>query len=104
MKCSLSARALRQLDEIHRYIAEHDPSAAHTLMERVQSLLLILEDQPYIGHPTRKSNVRVHALVRYPDLLFYRVNTRKNEVEVFKVMHAARRHPGFQESSEQFAR
>jgi plasmid stabilization system protein ParE len=105
MKSILSPRALRELNRIHDYIAQYEPSAAQSFVDRVYSLMDTLEAQPLIGRATNTQRVLGLPLVDYPYLVFYRLNLRRSEIEIVSIRHAARRHPGFREApAEIFAR
>jgi plasmid stabilization system protein ParE len=104
MRCRLTDAAARQLNEIHKYICQHDLAAADAVVERVYSSLESLRLNPDMGRATNVSGLRAYPLVRFPYLVFYRVRPKKDEIWVVSIRHAARRHPGFQESAEQFAR
>jgi len=84
-------RALAHLDEIFAYIARDNPAAARSVVERIQSVVLVLAEQPYIGRTTVSEGVRVLPITPYPYLLFYSVNPASQEVRILRVRHAARR-------------
>lgn len=104
MKCQLTRTAARQLAKIHRYIRQYDPSAADAVVDRIYLSLESPRANPDMGRATNERGVRAYPLVRYPYLIFYRVHPETNEIWVVRILHAARRHSGFQESAEQFAR
>jgi plasmid stabilization system protein ParE len=52
MKVRYSPRALAQLEEIHKYIAEYNPRAAAAVVARIQDLCEKLGEFPGMGAAT----------------------------------------------------
>jgi toxin ParE1/3/4 len=91
MKVRYSRRALAQLDEIHRYITQFNPSAAIQVVARIEELCQMLGEFPGMGHITEQADVRVLPVVRYPYLIFYTVITSDDEVRILRIRHGRRR-------------
>ena len=96
MRVSYSPGALTQLDEIFSFIAGNNSSAASNLIERIESLVLLLGQLPQMGRTTDKPGVRVIGVPGYPSLIFYRILEEKDELWILRVRHTARRPlPGY---------
>ena len=91
MKVRYSPRALAQLEEIHRYIAQHNPRAATAVVARIEELCEKLGEFPGMGAATDQPGVRLVPVVRYPYLIFYALITEINEVRILRIRHGRRR-------------
>jgi plasmid stabilization system protein ParE len=91
MSVRFSARALRQLREIHAYIAKDSPRAASEVIAHIEELCYGLTDFPDMGYRTDHGDTRVLVVTRYPYKIFYRVLKRKadTEVRILLVRHSA---------------
>ena len=83
--------ALRDLSDIHAYIAEHDPAAALVVAQAIRAVAERLTVHPMLGHAGRVKGTRELAISRYPYVIAYRVAREK--VEILAVRHMARRWP-----------
>ena len=79
-------RALAHLDDIARYIADHNPQAAHRVTKRIRERVTQLADQPYLARPGRVPGTRVLFVGRYQYKVVYRVT---DAIEVIAVFHTA---------------
>ena len=91
MKLRWTRPALRDLSDIHAYIAECNPTAALNVARTIRALAERLTILPMLGYPGRVKGTRELALAGYPYVIAYRV-TRK-AVELLAVRHMARRWP-----------
>lgn len=91
MKVRYSQRALAQIEEIHRYIARHNPRAATQVIARIEELCEKLGDFPGMGHRADEGDVRVLPVVRYPYLIFYTIIAADDAVRILRVRHGRRR-------------
>jgi len=91
MKVRYSPRVLAQLEEIHQYIAQHNPRAATAVVARIEELCEKLGEFPGMGAATDQSGVRLVPVVRYPYLIFYAVIAEINEVRILRIRHGRRR-------------
>ena len=91
MKVRYSGRALLQLDEIHRYITQFNPSAAAQVIARIEELCEKLGEFSGMGHKTEQTGVRVLPVVRYPYLIFYKIMPDEDEVRILRIRHGRRR-------------
>ena len=91
MNIRYTETALREIESIFAYVAEHNPIAAAQIVTRVTGLVSRLDEFPYLGHVVDEQDVRIVPLGRYPYLIFYRV--AGDEVAIIHVRHAARLRP-----------
>jgi len=86
-------KALQNLDDEARYIAEDDPTAAKLVVQRIVDAVKLLADNPALGHPGRIHSTRELVV---PDTRYsipYRVRPRLNRIEILRVFHTSRRLP-----------
>jgi len=91
MRVRYSPQTLLQLDEIHSYIARHNPRAAKAVIARIEELCEKLGEFPGIGHGSDHPGVRVLPVVRYPYLIFYTLIAEADEVRILRVRHGRRK-------------
>ena len=91
MKVRYSRRALAQLEQVHSYIFEHNPSAARRVVERIEDLCEKLGEFPGMGHTTDHPDIRVLPVVRYPYLIFYMIVPDEDSVRILRIRHGRRR-------------
>lgn len=84
-------RALTDIEEIHRYIAADNPTAAAELIERILAFVEeTLAAEPMIGRPGRVAGTR--ELLPHPNyILAYRV--KSDQIDILTLRHAARLWP-----------
>jgi addiction module RelE/StbE family toxin len=83
------SRAVDDLERLRAYIAQDDPTAAETEVEKVIRSVGLLADQPALGRPGRIANTRELVVSSY--VVAYRV--KAEAVQVLRVLHAARKWP-----------
>ncbi len=98
-----TAEAYADLAAILAYLDGENPHAAITVLDRLDEVINRLAQFPKSGSVVDDASVRMVPLVRFPYLVFYRIEDNGSELSILSIRHAARRHPGFQESAEQFA-
>lgn len=84
-------KALHNLDEEADYIAQDDPAAARSLVQRIHDAVDLLADNPALGRPGR-----IHGTRELPDTRYvipYRVRPRSDRIEILRVFHTSRRLP-----------
>lgn len=84
----LSPLALDDLEQIVRYVTQHDPQAAERLGNRLLDHAESLREVPQRRGPVR-SRPGVRKLLLWPYLIFYRVNEQSLSVEVLRFWHGA---------------
>jgi toxin ParE1/3/4 len=90
--CKLTARAEEDLIEIWLYVAEDNPKAADAVLAKIEEGFARLALNPEIGpaRPDIAADLRYLVVGRH--LVLYRLLGA--EVEVVRVVHAARHLPG----------
>lgn len=86
-------KALNNLDQEAEYIAGEDPAAARGLVSKIDSLVSLLADNPAMGHPGRLPGTRELVVPGTRYVIPYRVNPRKQRIEILRVFHMARKTP-----------
>ncbi|MBI3244957.1 MAG: type II toxin-antitoxin system RelE/ParE family toxin [Deltaproteobacteria bacterium] len=84
-------RALENLIEEARYIAERDPDAADRTLERIGNAVKTLAQHPAIGRPGRVAGTQELVIAGTPYIIPYRV--RGQQVEILRVFHSSRKWP-----------
>lgn len=92
MRFILLPSAKEDLKEIRQYISKENPSAAKTVSERIKKSLLMLTEQPHIGHVTDDEEVLEWHIPGLPYTLPYRVVN--DEIQILRVFHEAQDRPG----------
>jgi addiction module RelE/StbE family toxin len=82
-------RALRDIERIHDYIAEHDALAARSVVRRIEHSISRLAFLPLSGRPGVVAGTRIVVVPGLPYVAIYRV--REEAVEIITVLHTARR-------------
>jgi toxin ParE1/3/4 len=83
------ARALRDLEAIHEYIAHDDPAAAKRVVQRIEDSIGRLLIIPMSGRPGVAKGTRLLAVPGVPYIVVHRV--RGETVDILAVIHTARR-------------
>ena len=92
MKVVLTEEALRNLQEIQSYLANHYPTVVAKVEERIRAVFTRLEDWPESARSVLdRPGVRKVPLVRYPYIIYYRIVDQT--VEVLYIHHSVRREP-----------
>jgi plasmid stabilization system protein ParE len=89
MGLTFSPPALRQIDEIYKFIARDSPAAAWSVINRIYEVSAHVATNPNTGRATVVPEVRMFVVNPYPYLLYFR--RKRNEVRILRVVHAARR-------------
>jgi toxin ParE1/3/4 len=88
MRIRYTPRALADLNRIHSYIAEHNPSAAARVVGVVERRINALYDHPEIGYRADEVDVRIILAIPYPYRIYYRVAAA--EIEILHIRHTSR--------------
>lgn len=89
MKVVFTDDALRDLDEILRYISEHYPVIYRAFEGRLRAIVTRIGTWPESAQEVeQKPGIRSVPFLRYPYRLFYRILA--DRTEVLHVHHAAR--------------
>jgi toxin ParE1/3/4 len=90
VKLRYTKRALADLDRILSYIAQRSPQGANSVARQVDETVRRVKDFPRSGRTTNRPNIRLCVVEGYPYLIFYRI-TRRSEISVVHIRHAARK-------------
>jgi addiction module RelE/StbE family toxin len=90
MRVRYSPRAVRDIDDIRRYIKKDNPRAAWVVAAFIKRSIALLEEWPYHGRATDKENVRRLVVTNYPYVVYYLV--ADEGVIILHVRHTSR-HP-----------
>jgi plasmid stabilization system protein ParE len=89
MRVRYTPRARGDIAGIADYLVERSPAGARAVEARIRWTVQLLADYPKSGRPLeQRRDVRVMPVVRYPYLIFYRVDA--GEIVVLHIRHGAR--------------
>ena len=78
----------RNLEIIDEYLSQFYPSTAGKFFEKLDKMMLLLKDNPYIG-AVYLPNPKYRKLGIGDYLAFYTVDEGKRLIEVYRVLHGA---------------
>jgi addiction module RelE/StbE family toxin len=90
MKIRLSRDAIRDIDEIHDYIARDNQRAAARVTARIRSAIERLADHPLGGRIGQLPGTREWLVSRLPYLIIYRVDEEPPSLLIARVYHTSR--------------
>ncbi|RAM50976.1 MAG: type II toxin-antitoxin system RelE/ParE family toxin [Hapalosiphonaceae cyanobacterium JJU2] len=85
-------KALRNIEQIHEYIAQDNPRAAISVTLKIQQAVNQLANTPYIGREGRVEGTRELVILQTPYIVIYRV--KGDTVQVIRILHGSRKYPG----------
>jgi plasmid stabilization system protein ParE len=91
-KIIFAPQALEQLEQIVRFIAQHDPAAAERFGNYLVYRAELLADFPELGTSYRK-RTNVRRVLCKPYFIYYRVRRDERVIEIMDYWHSARREP-----------
>lgn len=97
MKIVLLVSAKEDLNEIKQYISRKSPKASKMVAEKVKMSLLLLGEQPYLGHVADDDEVLEWHIPGLPYTMPYRIIN--NEIQILRVFHGTQNKPSKWESS-----
>ncbi|MEW7985458.1 MAG: type II toxin-antitoxin system RelE/ParE family toxin [Candidatus Thiodiazotropha endolucinida] len=86
-------KALKNLDDEAEFIAQDDPQAAQVVVERIRQTVLLLRDNPALGHPGRVPGTHELVIPKTRYIVPYRVRPRLQRIEILRVFHSSRKPP-----------
>jgi plasmid stabilization system protein ParE len=89
MNVVYAPRALRELESIGVYLTERNPHGAANVLGAIKSSIDTLGFFPQIGRLVDDAGHRRVPVVRYPYLIFYRMDG--DELLILHIRHASRR-------------
>jgi plasmid stabilization system protein ParE len=91
-KVTFSKSALRDLEEIVRFIARDDPIRARNLGDKLLDKALSLRLFPH-RHALFPHRDNIRKVPMPPYLIYYRINEAKGRVTILHFWHGARQNP-----------
>jgi toxin ParE1/3/4 len=88
LKCRLGLEAEADLNTISGYVAEANPRAAQTLVEKFDRRFSLLERLPNAGRARPEYGTDIRSLTVHPYVILYRVEP--DAVVVIRIVHGAR--------------
>jgi toxin ParE1/3/4 len=88
MSLRYKARALRDIEAIHNYIAKDDLLAAKRVVARIERSISRLALYPFSGRPGVVVGTRILVVPGLPYMAIYRVHDEM--VDIIAVLHTAR--------------
>lgn len=92
MKIRRLPQAIRDVDDIWLYIAQHDPDAATRLVERLVSSVARLADYPESGPARPEIGAGARSITVGNYIVLYRLG--RESVDIVRVVHSARESSG----------
>lgn len=89
MRLVYKRRALRHIEAIHAYIAQHDPEAAKRVVTRIGHAANRLTVAPLSARASGPPGTRILVVPGLPYVVVHRVN--QDVVEILAIFHTARR-------------
>jgi toxin ParE1/3/4 len=83
--------ALRNVVEIHDFIAADRPAAARETVLRIETAVKQLAEYPLIGRPGRVRGTRELLVLGTPYLIAYRLEA--DAIQILRILHGARQWP-----------
>ena len=91
MKLRWTRVALQDLLHLYEYIAEDNPSAASSMVNRIQEATQRLKKHPQMGRPGRVKGTHELVIVGSPYIVVYILGDSK--IQIVAVIHSAVRWP-----------
>jgi toxin ParE1/3/4 len=89
MNATYAPRAQRDLEAIAEYLGERSPSGAKNVLAAIKSNIELLEAFPEIGRIVDDGGHRRLAVVRFPNVVYYRI--AKSEILILHIRHTSQR-------------
>jgi len=93
MKLVFDDRAIGDLEDIYRWIAQENPEAARAVVDRIVASVELLASFPYMGRPGRDEGTREWVVPRLPYIVIYEVSEKRDEAIIIAVFHGAQDWP-----------
>jgi toxin ParE1/3/4 len=89
MRLQYRTQALADIDAIHQYLEERNPSGARNVLRAIYASIQLIAEHPLSYQRTDDPDIRVHVVQRYRYKIFYSVVG--DTVEIIHVRHTSRR-------------
>lgn len=86
-------RALFNLEKEAEFIAKDDPEAAKHVVQQILNSVLLLADNPSLGHVGRINSTRELVIPKLRYIVPYRVRPSLQQIEILCVFHTSRKLP-----------
>ncbi len=93
MKVKWLRKALENIEQEATYISRENPVAANAVVQRIYDSVILLADNPTLGHPGRVPDTRELVVPGTRYVIPYRVRPRLKQIEILRVFHASRKPP-----------
>jgi addiction module RelE/StbE family toxin len=90
MRVIYSRRSLKDIDHLLAYVSAQAPAVADTMATTIEAKIAICRDQPLMGVATNRRGVYRYAIKKYRLTIFYRVRSKKREMEILRVVRGKR--------------
>jgi plasmid stabilization system protein ParE len=91
MRIRYRAQALRDIDDIYRYLNERSPRGADNVLRAIYAGIHLIAEQPHASQRTDDPDIRVKSMRRYRYRIFYSIVIDENAVEIIHIRHTSRR-------------
>jgi plasmid stabilization system protein ParE len=91
MKIVFLVSAKEDLNEIKQYLAKESPAASKIVAGKIKKALLLLAEQPHLGHASNDDEVLEWHIPGLSYTLPYRIVN--NEIQILRVFHEAQNRP-----------
>ena len=81
------------MSRIAAYISRENPEAANEVVQRIYNSVVLLADNPTLGHPGRIPDTRELVVPDTRYIIPYRVRPRLKQIEILRVFHVSRKPP-----------
>ena len=86
-------KALRNSNDQAEFIAKDDPIAARQVAQHIHNSVLLLADNPGMGHAGRVPGTHELVIPNTRYIIPYRVRPRLQRIEILRVLHTSRKLP-----------
>ena len=93
MKIRWLRKVLENIEHEATNISQENPAAANAVVQRIYDSVVLLADNPSLGHPGRIPGTRELIVPGTQCIIPYRVSLRSNQIEILRVFHTSRKPP-----------
>lgn len=86
-------KASKSLVREATHISKENPEASKRVVKKIRKTVELLADNPALGHVGRLHGTRELVIPNLHYLIPYRINLRKQRVEILHVFHTSRKMP-----------
>ncbi len=84
----LTLQAKKDLEEIHDFISQDNPTIALSFINSIQEKLQIVASSPEIGRKREELGFELRSFPIRNYIIFYRI--KNSNIEIIRILHAAR--------------